>query len=88
MISYTIYLSNVFEKAAELRTRPDIIVASPGRLLDHLTNSSGVDLDDLEFLGELDLTIVILVLNRATILPWRLDLSFSVEYGHHSPPMD
>ena len=27
-----------------------MIVATPGRLLDHLTNSSGVDLDDLEFL--------------------------------------
>ena len=37
-------------QAAELRTRPDIVVASPGRLLDHLTNSQGVDMDDLEFL--------------------------------------
>lgn len=37
-------------KAAELRTRPDVVVATPGRLLDHITNSQGVDLDDLEFL--------------------------------------
>jgi ATP-dependent RNA helicase DDX27 len=41
---------NVNAQAAELRTRPDVIVATPGRLIDHLTNSSGVDLDDLEFL--------------------------------------
>jgi ATP-dependent RNA helicase DDX27 len=37
---------NVNAQAAELRTRPDVIVATPGRLI----NSSGVDLDDLEFL--------------------------------------
>ena len=38
------------EQAAELRSRPDVVVATPGRLLDHVTNSQGVDLDDLEFL--------------------------------------
>ena len=37
-------------QAAELRTRPDVVVATPGRILDHVTNSQGVDLDDLEFL--------------------------------------
>jgi superfamily II DNA/RNA helicase len=26
------------------------VIATPGRLLDHITNSHGVDLDDLEFL--------------------------------------
>ena len=41
---------NVNAQAAELRTRPDIIVATPGRLLDHVTNSNGVTLDDVEFL--------------------------------------
>lgn len=41
---------NVQAQAAELRTRPDVIVATPGRLLDHITNSSGVILDDVEFL--------------------------------------
>lgn len=41
---------NVNAQAAELRTRPDIIVATPGRLLDHVTNSAGVSLDDVEFL--------------------------------------
>ncbi|EED95637.1 predicted protein, partial [Thalassiosira pseudonana CCMP1335] len=41
---------NVMSQAAELRSRPDVVVATPGRLLDHITNSQGVDLDDLEFL--------------------------------------
>eukprot|EP00548_Thalassiothrix_antarctica_P012653 CAMPEP_0194168394 /NCGR_PEP_ID=MMETSP0154-20130528/3380_1 /TAXON_ID=1049557 /ORGANISM="Thalassiothrix antarctica, Strain L6-D1" /LENGTH=852 /DNA_ID=CAMNT_0038879525 /DNA_START=49 /DNA_END=2607 /DNA_ORIENTATION=+ len=41
---------NINTQAAELRSRPDIIVATPGRLLDHITNSSGVSLDDIEFL--------------------------------------
>ncbi|KAL3761910.1 hypothetical protein ACHAW5_006139 [Stephanodiscus triporus] len=36
--------------AAELRTRPDVVVATPGRLLDHIANSQGVDMDDVEFL--------------------------------------
>lgn len=33
-----------------MRSRPDVVVATPGRLLDHITNSQGVDFDDLEFL--------------------------------------
>mmetsp|Transcript_2693 Transcript_2693/g.2573 ORF Transcript_2693/g.2573 Transcript_2693/m.2573 type:complete len:936 (-) Transcript_2693:60-2867(-) len=41
---------NINAQAAELRTRPDFVVGTPGRILDHLTNSSGVDFDDLEFL--------------------------------------
>ena len=41
---------NVNSQAAELRTRPEIIVATPGRLLDHVTNSAGVSLSDVEFL--------------------------------------
>lgn len=41
---------NMNSQAAELRARPDIVVATPGRLLDHITNSSGVGLDDVEFL--------------------------------------
>ena len=57
---------NVPSQAAELRTRPDIIVATPGRLLDHVTNSSGVTLEDLEFL----------VLDEADRL---LDLGFQEE---------
>lgn len=41
---------NVQAQAAELRGRPDIIVATPGRLLDHVTNSQGVSLEEVEFL--------------------------------------
>ncbi|KAL3822814.1 hypothetical protein ACHAXA_005979 [Cyclostephanos tholiformis] len=41
---------NVMSQAAELRTRPDVVVATPGRLLDHIANSQGVDMDDVEFL--------------------------------------
>ncbi|KAJ3338047.1 nucleolar DEAD-box protein required for synthesis of 60S ribosomal subunit [Gonapodya sp. JEL0774] len=35
---------------AELRTRPDIVVATTGRLIDHVRNSAGVGLDGLEIL--------------------------------------
>ncbi|KAH8071900.1 helicase [Aureococcus anophagefferens] len=31
-----------------LRRKPDVVVATPGRLLDHLTNGRGVHLDDVE----------------------------------------
>ena len=34
-------------QAAELRTHPDVVVATPGRLLDLITNAQGVDLDDV-----------------------------------------
>ena len=35
---------------AELRTRPDIVVATPGRLIDLLRNAASVGLDELEIL--------------------------------------
>ncbi len=35
---------------AELRSRPDIVVASPGRLLDHIRNSPAVHCDDVDVL--------------------------------------
>jgi len=41
---------NVRAQAAELRTRPEIVVATPGRLIDHLVNSVGFHLDDLDVL--------------------------------------
>lgn len=34
----------------ELRARPDIVVATPGRMIDHVRNSQSVDLDDVEIL--------------------------------------
>jgi ATP-dependent RNA helicase DDX27 len=57
---------NVNAQAAELRTRPDLIVATPGRLLDHVTNSASVTLSNIEFL----------VLDEADRL---LDLGFQQE---------
>lgn len=41
---------NMNSQISELRTRPQIIVATPGRLLDHVTNSAGVSLEEVEFL--------------------------------------
>lgn len=57
---------NIKSQMAELRARPSLVVATPGRLLDHLTNSTGVSLEDLEFL----------VLDEADRL---LDLGFQEE---------
>jgi ATP-dependent RNA helicase DDX27 len=57
---------NVSAQAAELRARPDFIIATPGRLLDHITNSVGFSLEDVEFL----------ILDEADRL---LDLGFSDE---------
>ena len=42
--------STLHAQAAKLRSRPDVIIATPGRLLDHVTNSSGVSLESTEFL--------------------------------------
>jgi ATP-dependent RNA helicase DDX27 len=38
------------KQEAELRQIPDIIVATPGRVLDHVLNTRGVDLGDIEIL--------------------------------------
>ncbi|CAL5435436.1 unnamed protein product [Camellia sinensis] len=49
-----------------LRSMPDIVVATPGRMIDHLRNSLSVDLDDL----------AVLILDEADRL---LELGFSAE---------
>lgn len=41
---------SVKAQEAELRTRPDILVATPGRLVDHLRNAPGFALDTLDVL--------------------------------------
>jgi superfamily II DNA/RNA helicase len=41
---------NTRAQEAELRAKPDIIVCTPGRMIDHLTNSACVHLEDLEIL--------------------------------------
>jgi DEAD/DEAH box helicase len=60
--SYTLYIcitgcclivggaKNTRAQEAELRAKPDIIVCTPGRMIDHLTNSACVHLEDLEIL--------------------------------------
>ena len=57
---------NVNAQQAQLRARPQIVIATPGRLLDHVMNSTGVSLEDIEFL----------VLDEADRL---LDLGFQEE---------
>lgn len=47
----------------ELRRTPDIVVATPGRLVDHLSNSPGVGLEE----------VAVLVLDEADRL---LDMGF------------
>lgn len=37
-------------QAATLRRSPEVVVATPGRLIDHLRNSQGVGLEDLAVL--------------------------------------
>ena len=41
---------NLRPQEAELRKQPDIVICTPGRMLDHLTNSPGVHVDDLAVL--------------------------------------
>ncbi|CAG8674156.1 2746_t:CDS:2, partial [Dentiscutata heterogama] len=41
---------NLKKQEAELRTRPDIIIATPGRLIDHVRNSPSFTLDTIEIL--------------------------------------
>jgi ATP-dependent RNA helicase DDX27 len=61
---------NGASQAAELRKRPDIIVATPGRLLDHVTNTTGVSLDDIEYLvlDEADRLLDLGTLHHANLL--------------------
>ncbi|KAF4396838.1 hypothetical protein F8388_004806 [Cannabis sativa] len=57
---------SVREQEASLRSMPDIVVATPGRMIDHLRNSMSVDLEDL----------AVLILDEADRL---LELGFSAE---------
>lgn len=39
---------NAVQQETALRSLPDIVVATPGRLIDHVRNAKGVNLDDVE----------------------------------------
>lgn len=58
-------LSTKVQEAA-FRSMPDIVVVTPGRMIDHLRNSISMDLDDL----------AVLILDEADRL---LELGFSAE---------
>ncbi|KAK9063650.1 hypothetical protein SSX86_017521 [Deinandra increscens subsp. villosa] len=57
---------SVKAQEASLRSMPDIVVATPGRIIDHLRNSMSIDLDDL----------AVLILDEADRL---LELGFDAE---------
>ncbi|KAI7734739.1 hypothetical protein M8C21_008902 [Ambrosia artemisiifolia] len=57
---------SVKDQEAALRSMPDIVVATPGRIIDHLRNSMSVNLDDL----------AVLILDEADRL---LELGFEAE---------
>lgn len=50
LVAFIFYLLLVLVQEAELRARPDIVVCTPGRMVDHLTNSASVHMDDVEIL--------------------------------------
>jgi ATP-dependent RNA helicase DDX27 len=41
---------DVKSQEAALRQRPDVVICTPGRFIDHLRNSHSVDIDDLDVL--------------------------------------
>ena len=55
-------------QAVDLKRRPDIVICTPGRIIDHVTNTMSVDLDDVE----------VVILDEADRL---MDLGFQDEVG-------
>lgn len=55
-------------QAVDLKRRPDIVICTPGRMIDHLHNTMSVDLDDVE----------VAILDEADRL---IDLGFADEVG-------
>lgn len=41
---------NLRQQEQQLKTRPDVVVATPGRLIDHIRNSASFSIDNLEIL--------------------------------------
>jgi ATP-dependent RNA helicase DDX27 len=42
--------ASIERQESDMRKGPDLVIATPGRLIDLLTNSRNLDLDDLEML--------------------------------------
>jgi ATP-dependent RNA helicase DDX27 len=42
--------SSLQKQEAELRRYPDIVISTPGRIVDHIKNSQSIDFDNLEIL--------------------------------------
>lgn len=42
---------DMMKQAVELARRPHVVIATPGRLADHINSSAQVSLDRLRFLG-------------------------------------
>ena len=61
---------------AVLRNRPDVVICTPGRILDHLRNSHSVTLDDLDVLV-LDEVDKLLDMVNSTNMIYLNDLSIS-----------
>lgn len=68
MFSFIVLLMKCYTQVQEvaLRSMPDIVVATPGRIIDHLRNSLSVGLEDL----------AVVILDEADRL---LELGFSAE---------
>jgi ATP-dependent RNA helicase DDX27 len=73
---------NAAMQESELRSRPDIIVGTPGRIIDLVRNSKGIDLEDIEifvmdeadrllemgFTAEIEQIVKMLPINRISLL--------------------
>jgi ATP-dependent RNA helicase DDX27 len=55
---------DVKSQEATLRLRPDVVVCTPGRFIDHLRNSHSVNIDDLDVLVLDEVSIGVQIMQR------------------------